>query len=371
MTRGKDTAAGSAEVAGTVRLRFHRGSREQDTHVNLSAVRLDGHCLWVAGDETATVERLVGSDDGTEYDQQTTFHLADLVDLPGGADEEADIEGLARSGRFLWAVGSHSLKRKRIKRKHDGAKAFARLATVLGEDNRQMLVRIPVEPDAEGLPEPVRESGVGNERLTAAVLGGPQGESLRDMLADDEHLGPFVHVPSKDNGLDIEGIAVSRERVYVGMRGPVLRGWAVLLELSPYVDADEPGRLRLREMDDGRQYVKHLLDLGGLGVRDLCPHGDDLLVLAGPTMDLDGPVRLYRWRGGCVVEAPTVVRGDDLVHIADLPYGQGDDHAEGVDVVAAEADGRDRVLVVYDSPSRKRLGDDGSVVADLLRLPRP
>jgi Protein of unknown function (DUF3616) len=149
----------------------------------------------------------------------------------------------------------------------------------------------------------------------------------------------------------------------------VLRGWAVMLELSPYVDPDEPERLRLREMDD-RQYVKHLLDLGGLGIRDLCPHGDDLLVLAGPTMDLDGPVRLYRWRGGCTVEAPTVVRGDDLVHIADLPYGQGADHAEGVDVVAAEADGRDRVLVVYDSPSSERLGDDGSVVADLLRLPR-
>lgn len=75
----------------------------------------------------------------------------------------------------------------------------------------------------------------------------------------------------------------------------------------------EPGRLRLRELDDGRPYRKHLLDLDGLGVRDLCPHSDDLLVLAGPTMDLDGPVRLFRWRGGCLVDAPTVVRGEVLV----------------------------------------------------------
>jgi hypothetical protein len=359
-----------AEVTGTVRLRFHRDSREQETHVNLSALRLDGRCLWVAGDETATVERLVASADGAEYGDQTTYHLGDLVDLAGKPDEEADIEGIALSGSFLWAVGSHSLKRKKIKDKHEDAKAFARLATVQGEDNRQVLVRIPVARDEDGLPVPVRETGAAGQRLTAAVLGGSGDRSLRDLLADDEHLGPFVPIPSKDNGLDIEGIGVSAERVYVGLRGPVLRGWAVLLELSPYVDPEEPGRLRLRDTGEGQPYTKHLLDLGGLGIRDLCPHGDDMLVLAGPTMDLDGPVRLYRWVGGCTVEAPTVVRGDALVHEADLPYGRGVDHAEGVDVLEPDRDGSVRVLVVYDSPAPERLGEDGSVVADVVRLPR-
>jgi hypothetical protein len=95
-----------------------------------------------------------------------------------------------------------------------------------------------------------------------------------------------------------------------------------------------------------------------------------MLVLAGPTMDLDGPVRLYRWVGGCTVEAPTVVRGDALVHEADLPYGRGVDHAEGVDVLEPDRDGSVRVLVVYDSPAPERLGEDGSVVADVVRLPR-
>jgi hypothetical protein len=370
VTGHNETPARLAEVAGAVRMRFRRDSREQETHMNLSAVRLDGRCLWVAGDETATIERLIGSEDGVDYDHQTTYALADLVDLPGGAHEEADIEGLARSGPFLWAVGSHSLKRKKIKKKHDGAKAFARLATVQDEDNRHVLVRIPVERDAEGLPVPVPVTGAGGERVTAAVLGGPGSRSLRDLLAEDEHLGPFLRIPGKDNGLDIEGIAVAGERVYVGLRGPVLRGWAVLLGLSPYVDPDEPGRLRLREMGDGRLYAKHLLDLDGLGVRDLCPHGDDLLVLAGPTMDLDGPVRVYRWRGGCTADAPTVVRGDDLVHDADLSYGDGVDHAEGVDVLEREPGGSDRLLVVYDSPARERLGDDGTVVADVVRIPR-
>ncbi len=36
----------------------------------------------------------------------------------------------------------------------------------------------------------------------------------------------------------------------------------------------------------------------GLGIRDLCRHDDDLLILAGPTMDLDDPVHVLRWPGG-------------------------------------------------------------------------
>ena len=354
--------------SGTVRLRFTPGSRDAETHVNLSAMRRDGRCLWIAGDETATVERLVDLDEGV-YGDQVTYRLADLVDLPGAADSEVDVEGLARAGRYLWAVGSHSLKRKKIKDKHEGDKAFERLATVTGDINRQVLVRLPIDDDEDGLPAPVRELGVGGERLNAAVLGGKGERSLRELLADDPHLGPFLPIPSKDNGLDIEGIAVAGERVYLGLRGPVLRGWAVLLELSPYVDPDEPGRLQLRELADGQRYRKHVLDLGGLGVRDLCPHGDDLLVLAGPTMDVSGPVRVYRWHGGCLVDAPAVVRGEALTHELDLPYGEGVDHAEGVDVLPPDDEGRQRLLVVYDSPAPERLDDDGSVLADLVDLP--
>jgi hypothetical protein len=108
-----------------------------------------------------------------------------------------------------------------------------------------------------------------------------------------------------------------------------------------------------------------VLDLDGLGVRDLCPDGDDLLILAGPTMDLDGPVRIYRWRGAGVAEQPTIVRGDVLTRELELTYGEGDDHAEGMSLL-----GQGRVLVVYDSPAPIRLTPDGAVIADVLRLPR-
>lgn len=347
----------------TVRLDLSDASQAAATHTNLSAVRSDGPVLWLAGDETATLERLVADDaqQPRDYGQHVTFRLADFVTLPGeDEDEEADVEGLGRSGHFLWAVGSHSLRRKQIKAKHEGPKALKRLARVEGQLNRHVLLRIPVV-DVDGLPTPVPSAVIDGQEHAAAVLTG-----LRDLLADDVHLAPFLSLPGKDNGLDIEGIAVDGERVYLGLRGPVLRGWAVVLELRPEVDPDGPGRLRLREFEDGTAYRKHVLDLGGLGVRDLCPCGNDLLVLAGPSMDLDGPVRVYRWHDAVTTDAPEVVRGDVLSIEVELPYGHGDDHAEGIALLGAPDDLR--LLVVYDSPAAARIAADGSVLADVVSL---
>ena len=314
----------------TVRLRFGDLSRAAATHTNLSAVRVDGPVLWIAGDETATVERLVADDPAqpAEYAGEQSYRLADFIDLPGtDADEEADVEGLARTGHFLWAVGSHSLRRKQIKAHHAGDKALRRLSRVRGQDNRQILLRLPVT-EVGGLPTPVREIVVDGVTHRAAQLDRRDG--LRTLLRHDEHLGPFLAIPGKDNGLDIEGIAVSGERVYLGLRGPVLRGWAFVLELRPFVDPAEPERLRLRTFGDGLAYRKHVLRLAGLGVQDLCPHGEDLLVLAGPTMDLDGPVHVFRWHGALTADTPQVVRGDLLTREVDLPFGAGVDHAEGI-----------------------------------------
>jgi hypothetical protein len=351
----------------TVGLRFGHLSRTATTHTNLSAVRVDGDVLWIAGDETASMERLVADDpiSPSEYAEEQTFRLADFVDLPGeNTDEEADIEGLARTGHFLWVVGSHSLRRRQIKARHTGGKALKRLARVEGQDNRQILVRLPIA-DVDGLPTPMREIVVDGERHCAAWLDHRDG--LRSLLRDDDHLAPFLPIPGKDNGLDIEGIAVSGERVYLGLRGPVLRGWAFVLELRPEVHRGNPHRLRLRSFEDGLPYRKHVLSLDGLGVRDLCPAGEDLLVLAGPTMNLDGPVRIYRWHGAYRVEMPAIVRGDLLTRELELTYGEGADHAEGLGLIGAPESGM--ALVVYDSPAADRLTEDGAVIADVVRLP--
>ncbi|WP_396446790.1 DUF3616 domain-containing protein [Actinomadura sp.] len=352
-------------VERRVELRFGLESREAETHTNLSAVRQDGRCLWVAGDETATIERLTAVLDGdgrvTGYDAQATVALADLVRLPAGPGEEADIEGLARANGWLWAIGSHSLKRKKIKPGQSPAKARKRLATVVREDNRFILVRLPLVTGEDGLPAVVREDG----GRTAAVLGLDK-DSLTDLLEDDPHLAPFLSIPSKDNGIDIEGIAAHGDRLYIGLRGPVLRGWAVLVEVRPGTDPGDPGRLRLLPVGGGKDlYRTHFLDLGGLGIRDLCPHGDDLLVLTGPSMDLDGPVRVVRWRGAAKADAAEIVTAEELETLGVLPYGDGDDHAEGIAVLDEPGT---RLLVVYDSPSPARLTADGGVLADVVSL---
>ncbi|SEQ79374.1 Protein of unknown function [Arthrobacter sp. OV608] len=81
--------------------------------------------------------------------------------------------------------------------------------------------------------------------------------------------------------------------MFIGLRGPVLRGWAVIIELEV---GNGPSVEPQPTFPGGRRYRKHFFDLRGLGVRDLCRHQNDLLVLAGPTMKLDGRTTVFRWR---------------------------------------------------------------------------
>ena len=73
----------------------------------------------------------------------------------------------------------------------------------------------------------------------SALVGAPGAETLVDVLRADPHLAPFVAIPARDNGLHVEGLAVGGDRLFVGLRGPVLRGWAVVLELRPAHDPDK------------------------------------------------------------------------------------------------------------------------------------
>jgi len=193
--------------------------------------------------------------------------------------------------------------------------------------------------------------------------------ALASAVRKDVHFGPFLEVPAKENGFDIEGIAVRGDQVLLGLRGPVLRGWAMVLDLQ--VKESGSGHLKLRKLGEGgERYRKHFLDLDGLGVRDILLRGGDALILAGPTMDLDGPVRLYRWRGALDSQGQSaVVPKRHVERVLDLPFGEGFDHAEGITLLAG-ADGADALLVVYDSPAPERLSADGTgVAADLFPIP--
>jgi hypothetical protein len=196
--------------------------------------------------------------------------------------------------------------------------------------------------------------------LAASRLEGDEtGNLMTRALTVDPHVGPFCSIPSKDNGLDVEGLAVRGERVFVGLRGPVLRGWAVLLEL--HVQPTPGGFLEL-----SKPLRKHFLHLDGLGIRELAIHRKHLYILAGPTMDLDGPVFIYQWRNALDMSGEAVVPRQELRVGCEIPFGTGADHAEGMTIVGPAS--APKVMVCYDTPAKQRIVGDNTVRADVFAL---
>lgn len=358
---------------------------EKDVRQDLSVVEPVGDSLFVASDETATVERLTRQPDGT-YAGHVPERLSAFFDLPlateedviaGEADEaaergEVDIEGFGYddSTGYVWVTGSMSLARRRPKPdEHDDAESLERLTAVRRDPNRYLLGRIPCLPGGKGGEYDLVKEGKGKDgkTLTAACLkmSGKGGNALTKALEEDEHIGRFLGIPAKENGFDIEGLAAYGDRVWLGLRGPVLRGWATVIELQV---AEKKGRLKLVDCGpDGAPYRKHFLDLDGLGIRDMKRQRDDLLILAGPTMDLDGPVFIYRWPGAVRSTEQMLVSRKELVRVTAIPHGIGFDHAEGI-ALLPRPDGPPRLLVAYDNPGAGRLHGDG-VDLDVFDLP--
>jgi len=356
--------------AHAVRLEFAPGAL---VHENLSGAAFTGpDWLWVAGDESCGVDRLkrlpsVGSE-RLRFGESRDFPLAELLDLPGAPDEEADLEGLDAVDGWLWLVGSHGLKRKNTKPDRSDADNARRLARVALDGNRRLLARVPIELDAEGTPCLVREARDGRRALR--LKGDAHDNELTRLLADDPHFGPYLAIPGKDNGFDIEGLAVDGERVLLGLRGPVLRGWSALLEIA--LEA-RGGQLRLLPLDEqGTRVRKHFLPLEGLGVRDLLFSGDDLYLLAGPTMVLNGDIRVFRWPAAraqlTACQAPEQFVTQGIHEALSLPHGRGVDRAEALCELPAElSGGKPQWLVLYDAPGPQRRPAEHTVLGDLLQ----
>jgi hypothetical protein len=335
-----------------IALRFDAASGDS-VPAELSAVVQVGADLWLGADEGASLERLapVGPD---SYGAHQSFPLADLLHLPESERKEVDIEGLDFDAGHLWLAGSHAVRRESMDQAEGDTpkRRIRRLARCSRRGNQHLLARIPLDPESR-LPRP-----------GATLPGKGRGNQLRRALKDDRHLAPFLEIPAKENGFNIEGLAVRGDRAWLGLRGPVIGGWAVVLGISPVGDNE----LELVPVERKRRiYEKHFLDLRGLGLRDLAADGDDLLLLAGPTMQLDGDAAVFRWPGALATRGDSVVERSDLPKLLDLPYGRGEqedlDHPEGLAVLRHEHD-HSTFLVVYDAPSPRRRQGTDVVLAD-------
>ena len=330
---------------------------DKDIRNGLSAIALNGDDLWLACDEGCRLERLSRNGSERAFSSHRSFPLADFLDLPAERqqdkpEEEADVEGMDIDEGWLWFVGSHSVKRKNPKADDSPEKIAKKLLDISRDGNRHLLARIPLD---EGVP--IRSVG---ERRAGCIDTSPKSSALLDALkaSGDAYLLPFVPLPGKDNGLDIEGMAVRGMRAFIGLRGPVLRGWSCILEL--HLEADGK-KLQLRPVDGANLYRKHFQNLNNLGIRDLLIHGDDMYVLTGPTQSHDGPHEIWRWKNGAKGA------GADLQWVFTLPETKKADRAEGFTVFDASGSSPS-VLVVYDTPADGRLQKKAAVTADVFSL---
>lgn len=330
---------------------------------DLSAGVCVGDTLFLGSDEGSCLERL--HRDGDRWTGHVRIDLADCLGLKSG--EEADIEGLAEDDGWLWVVGSHARTRPNVDKMEGDRIAAGALGNLKDTRPRCLLARLPLadDPDCPGALRPVARTGDGPEGRRAGMLKQTKrGNALAEALAADPLLKPFTRIAAKEGGVDVEGIAVAGTRVALGMRGPVIRTYALLLELE--VKFGKSGRLKL-----AKPPCRRLLDLEGLGIRDLKRLGDDLLILAGPTTGLDGPCAVYRWRGW-LQDAPDdedMVRLHRPERIIELPFGRGDDHPEGLAIVGRDEAGA-RLMVVTDGPAAWRLDHaTHALQCDLFRVP--
>ncbi|MCK9605034.1 MAG: DUF3616 domain-containing protein [Methylomonas sp.] len=345
-----------------------KGKRLAD---GLSAVVQIENTLWLAHDETDTLERLTLSETGrtgqfsaTDHNQ---FSLHDFLTLPVSTkntrtrQQEIDIEGLAYADGYLWLTGSHSLKRNKPKPDQNVNRNQNRLANIIREGNRFLIARIQIETHKGSY----RLGKTHKKRSAASLQGDKNDNELTKALAHDPHLAAFLSIPGKDNGFDIEGLAVINDRLFLGLRGPVLRGWAVILE----IELDGQGR-HLQTIGPNRQlYRKHFLQLGGLGIRDLCFRNADLLILAGPSMALDGPVSVFCWQNAGKVKDESFINATQLQKVIDIPFGHGDDHPEGMALFYPPNAKSATLLIVNDAAAKQRRPKKNRMLADIFPLP--
>jgi hypothetical protein len=137
------------------------------------------------------------------------------------------------------------------------------------------------------------------------------------------------------NGLNIEGVAfdAERERLWVGFRGPLVDGKAMLVAIE---NIDEVFETR-SEPRIAEQAV--YLDLGGEGIRGMTyvPRLKGFLIISGPLEQVeDVPFRLWFWQG----------QTDKSAQRVSVPGLNGFEHAEGI--TPARWRGEERILIVSD-----------------------
>ena len=222
-----------------------------------AAVALDNELFAVANDEDNSIRVYRAREPGMPV---CSFNLSVFLKVEGKRPE-TDLEGATWLGKSIFWITSHG-------RNHEGKYRRNRhylFATTWNEAEMRLL---PV--------------GKPYQNLLLDLLREPRLKAFR--------LGAASRRAPKDPGaLNIEGLcATPDEHLLIGFRNPIPQGRALIVPL-----------LNPTDLLTGKPAVfgnPVLLDLGGLGIRDMGYWQGRYIIVAG-SYDAEGKCRLFQWRG--------------------------------------------------------------------------
>ncbi|MEM9266974.1 MAG: DUF3616 domain-containing protein [Cyanobacteria bacterium P01_F01_bin.13] len=290
--------------------------------------------LAIGSDESTHLIQLLKqtSEQLYEVDKELTIELP----LPDKSDE-IDIESLEfdPEKNCLYVIGSHSQKRKTVRL--TGKKA----ETAAGNRKRLTDAEISPETDRNRIFQVTLKSKSG--KVKGEIK---QFDHLKELFVQDDYLKRFINIPSKENGIDIEGLAFQKDSLFLGFRGPILRG--------NYVPVMVISRDALEAPEDKTDYEIRFVQLNGGAIRDMTVVEGGFLIIGGPMGDAPGPYGIYFWDGTDMVYGtdkpvpmpPAVMLLEEIVPPMDNDGAQG--KAEGIPVLEETATGY-KALIIYDS----------------------
>jgi Protein of unknown function (DUF3616) len=198
---------------------------------------------------------------------------------------ELDGEGVAFADGAFYVVGSHGRPRHEAEALKQAANKEKTKAQADARTTATSKVfRIRFDP-----------ASVNDKGKLAATPKIDASTELPRFIKGEATLSPFFNHALDDNGLNIEGIAVRGDRIYFGMRGPVIenRDAAVLsVPLAALFDG-AAGSGKLDRMELGKRR----------GIRDLSAFDGGFLLIAGPVNDPEngavktGDYSVFWWDG--------------------------------------------------------------------------
>jgi hypothetical protein len=224
------------------------------------AVALTTNLFVVADDEDNTLRIYRADQGGTAVGQCDCTPFLKLE----GEQPEADLEGGARVGDRAFWISSHGRNRAGKER-----------------PSRGVFFATDINTSAGG--------------ITLSPAGAPYRNLLADLIEEPRfarfHLAAASRrAPKEVDALNIEGLSATPEGgLLIGFRNPIPDGKALLIPLL------NPNEMILG--NKARFGDAILLDLGGLGIRDVALVQDRYVIIGGPYHP-GGKFRLYTWKGG-------------------------------------------------------------------------